>query len=186
MAKRPLPTPEELRQLLRYEPETGKLFWRERPVELFKDDKQRKAASRAKAWNTRYAGKEAGNRAADGYIDVRLLGIGLFQAHRICYAIAHGHWPDICDHIDGIRDNNRITNLRSVDSSANSRNCAKNCRNSSGRGGVSWLKASRKWLAFINVNGKRIHLGHHENFEDAVSARAKAEKHHNFSARHGR
>lgn len=45
MAKHPIPTPEILRQLLDYRPETGKLFWREREGNA--------------RWNTGYAGKEA-------------------------------------------------------------------------------------------------------------------------------
>src|SRR5690625_5199426 len=53
MADKILPTPEQLRELLRYEPETGKLYWKARPAELFKDKRSHGA------WNARYAGKEA-------------------------------------------------------------------------------------------------------------------------------
>ena len=58
MIKRQLPTPELLRKLLRYVPVTGKLFWRERPVEMFSDNGNGQKAN-ASGWNTRYANKEA-------------------------------------------------------------------------------------------------------------------------------
>lgn len=44
MAPKPLPSPELLRKLLRYEPVTGKLYWRERSVEHFRDSAARKAS----------------------------------------------------------------------------------------------------------------------------------------------
>lgn len=44
---------ETVRQLIRYEPDTGKLFWLERPREFFKTE------ASCKSWNKRFAGKEA-------------------------------------------------------------------------------------------------------------------------------
>jgi len=54
MAAKPLPPVEHLRQRLRYEPETGKLYWREHP-------------SMPTHWNTRYADTEAFTAAFGGY-----------------------------------------------------------------------------------------------------------------------
>lgn len=42
--------------------------------------------------------------------------------------------------------------------------------------GVSWNKSKNKWQSYIRVNGKRIHLGTFEKFEDAMKARADAEE----------
>jgi len=56
---KPIPTPEMLRKLLRYDPETGKLFWRERPVEMFADTGRGGSKGSAARWNGRFSGKEA-------------------------------------------------------------------------------------------------------------------------------
>lgn len=47
--------------------------------------------------------------------------------------------------------------------------------NKSGRKGVFWLEKRKKWLAYITLNRKRIHLGHFIDFEDAAEARYRAE-----------
>jgi len=51
--------------------------------------------------------------------------------------------------------------------------------NSSGYIGLSWVKQSRTWLASINVNGKRLHLGYYIDPKEAGRAYDKAAlKHH--------
>ena len=60
MATKPLPSQEVLRQLLRYEPETGKLFWRERTPDMFSAD-GRDPEWKARNWNSKLAGREAFN-----------------------------------------------------------------------------------------------------------------------------
>ena len=59
MANKPIPSPEALRQLLSYDPKTGKLFWKERGPEWFRDTEGRTAQHACKNWNARYAGEEA-------------------------------------------------------------------------------------------------------------------------------
>ena len=78
MAKRQLPSPEALRQLLRYDPETGKLFWRDRH-------------DMGPQWNGRYAGAEALGAVCkkDGYKRGNL-GRSSLRAHRVIWAICHG------------------------------------------------------------------------------------------------
>ena len=48
--------------------------------------------------------------------------------------------------------------------------------NSSGAKGVSWHNGTRKWMAYITNDCKRIHLGYFESKEDAVAMREKAER----------
>lgn len=92
MAKKTLPTIEELRKLLRCEPETGLLFWRERTPDMFEDGMHSSEHS-CNAWNARYCGKMA-LAAIDGkgYFRGRVLGQNV-SAHRVIWAIVHGEWP---------------------------------------------------------------------------------------------
>lgn len=157
MAKKPLPTPEVLRQLLRYEPETGKLFWKERGPEWFSDEQGRQRNAQS-IFNSLYAGREAfTNVAPTGYKNG-----GIFRktylAHRVIWAIYHGAWPaDQIDHINGLRTDNRIINLRAATSAEN----AKNARSSraSGLRGASKHSQCNRWTAQINHNGKHIYIG---------------------------
>ena len=186
MAKTELPTPEELRKLLRYEPDTGKLFWRERTPDMFEDGKQ-SADTACRQWNTRRAGKEAFTTdSGTGYRQGRIF-TRAYLAHRVIWAMAHNEWPEEqIDHINGVRDDNRIENLRSVSNSENSKNQKLSSANTSGHMGVYWLPKTRKWLAQIKVNGRGLHLGHYTEKDDAVAARKAAEAKYGFHENHGR
>ena len=174
------PTPEQLRKLLRYEPETGKLFWLPRPESMF-------SASRyCRSWNTRNANKEAFTAVVpEGY---RLGSVfsHLYRAHRVAYAIYHGHWPEKdIDHINGDPADNRVSNLRSVSRAMNLRNQKRYKSNTSGHTGVSFYRATGKWVAYIKTGSRLKYLGYFINIEDAIAARKAAEKGHGFTERHG-
>lgn len=80
------------------------------------------------------------------------------------------------DHINGnILDNTR-RNLRPCAPHQNSANRNKNAKNTSGRLGVNWSTAAGKWHPQISVKGKRIHLGHFDDLQDAIKAREQAEQ----------
>ena len=187
MANRDLPSPDVLRQLLRYDPGTGKLFWRERGVEWFSASASRTAEHACANWNARYAHKEAlSAQWADSYPEGCVLGYSL-KSHRVVWAIVHGEWPSQhIDHIDGDRSNNRIDNLRDVTHATNHRNVRKKSNNTSGFTGVSWSSKANKWRAHIKVDFRQINLGHFCRIEDAVSARLAAEKRYGFTERHGK
>lgn len=181
-----LPSIDTLRLLLRYEPETGRLFWRERPVSMFADGGHSAAHCAAK-WNAKFAGKEAlAALNKRGYL-VGSIFNGDVTAHRAIWAIVHGEWPQRqVDHINGNRTDNRISNLRLVTNAENSRNAARSRNNSSGVTGVHWFKKSGKWQASIMVNKRSLHIGLFTDFEDAVAARKAAEAKHGFHKNHGR
>lgn len=185
MAKAVLPTVAVLRQLLRYEPEAGKLYWRERGPEWFTDG-YRTAQGEANNWNVRFAGKEAGGVGLNGYVYVAFPGRKRLLAHRVIYAMHHGVWPKVCDHIDGDALNNRVANLRSTDQRGNMRNARMWRHNNSGVTGVYWLTRDKRWRAAIKVNQKQIVLGESRDFNEAVRMRREAEKIYGFSERHGR
>ena len=109
-----------------------------------------------------------------------------WASHRIIWKMETGEDPVEIDHINGVRDDNRWSNLRSVTPSQNSRNKAIRSNNTSGYQGVSWDKKKEFWKAYITIGGKRVHLGSFKNFDDAVSARKAAEQQNNYHPNHGR
>lgn len=183
MATKLLPTPEQLRQLLRYEPDTGKIFWRERTPDLFRDGARKSARTACKQWNTRHAGKEAlACIDANGYRHGTALSISM-AAHRVIWAIHYGEWPqDEIDHKDGDRSNNRIGNLRAATSALNKMNRALRRDNKTGTPGITWHHREKRWRARI---GSHKSLGYFLTKDEAVAARRKAERELGYSARHG-
>lgn len=181
MAENSLPPPELLRQLLRYEPETGKLFWRERPIEMFNSNRD------WKWWNGRFAGKDAFTAVRnDGYLVGTIMG-HFYRAHRVIWVIVTGSWPkDQIDHEDHDRANNRWGNLREVSNIENLRNKSLHRNNASGVVGVYWDRARRKWRAGIRVGGRGFCLGSFDKISDAAAARTAAETKYGFHENHGR
>ncbi len=188
MAIKPLPSPEVLRQLLRYEPETGKLFWLPRGAQWFNATQGRTAAHACANWNARYAGREAFTATDhNGYRCGAILNVN-FLAHRVVWAIHYGQEPSgQIDHINGMPHDNRLANMRIASQSENMRNLRRPRNNTSGQVGVTWRKQEAKWSARIVVAGKRsISLGRFHAYEDAVAARKEAEVTFGYHANHGR
>lgn len=168
-----------LRTLLIYDPETGKLFWKPRPSSMFP------TPARAAAWNAIRAGKEAfATIHASGYRRTTILNQTI-NAHRLIYAMVYGEWPPEVDHINGIRHDNRLCNLRGVTKAENARNVA-SPRNVSGVCGVIFYKKLGKWGAYINRDKKRVHLGVYAEKATAVAARKRAELEYAYGPTHGR
>lgn len=174
MATKPLPSQEVLRQLLRYEPETGKLFWRERGPEWFSDAGNGRTINTS-TWNKRYAGTEALNHIdAYGHRMGHILGQTNY-AHRVIWRLVTGDEPkNMIDHINGDGADNRLVNLREATSSQNQHNAGVRRDNRSGYKGVSWSKLHSKWRAYVNYKGKRHYFGLHANIEDARAAQIEA------------
>ena len=173
-------SPELFKVCMSYCPETGLLTWRERPPEHFK------LPHIHKAWNTRRAGKPALNAMTGfGYRAGLLFGKTL-RAHRAAWAIHTGEMPDVIDHINGNRADNRIANLRSVSAIENRRNQKIPSHNTSGVIGVTWNKQFGLWAAIITVDGRNILLGRFADKADAVIARAAGEVKYGFHKNHGR
>ena len=169
MAKKPLPCPAVLRQQLRYDADTGKLFWLKRDVGFF-------ASEWAwKVWSKRFPGKEAFTCPnSHGYLHGSIMGKDVL-AYRVIWALHYGAWPEHqLDHIDNDRANNRISNLRDATNSQNHMNKPASSANNSGFKGVDWSKKDKVWRARIKVRGKQIHLGHFSCVNEAAKAYAKA------------
>ena len=119
-------------------------------------------------------GDIAGSLDGDGYYVVGLAS-GKVPAHRIVWAMHNDDMPEIVDHINGDRTDNRIENLRAATRQQNNTNRALRSDNNSGVAGVRWHKQRSKWNARIKVDGKEISLGMYDDFELAKKARMEAE-----------
>jgi HNH endonuclease/AP2 domain len=164
--------PQYLQQRLRYDPATGKLFWRHYDLH-------------SPQWNGKWAGREALTALSTygyrhGSIDSR--GVA---AHSVAYAIHHGVWSVEIDHIDHDRTNNRIKNLREVNRLANRRNASRMANNTSGVNGVSWCSREQLWRAYIAVGQQQISLGYFRSLDDAAAAREAADRKYDFHPNHG-
>lgn len=150
-------TRDRLFDLLDYSAETGEFTWKFR-VE-----------------NKRGNGRIAGAIHPHGYRRICIDG-NLHSAQRLAWLYVYGAWPTILvDHINGDRSDNRIANLRLADFKENQQNRRRSKSNTSGKTGVRWCKQTGKWRAYIEPDGKSIHLGRFQMFEDACRARAAAE-----------
>ena len=181
MAKE-LPSIEVLRNLMRYEPDTGKLFWLPRTWDMF-TPRKRPASHVCANWNSANAGKEAFTaKNRYGYRVGRIFD-SQYYSHRICWALFYGKEPLYeIDHINGIRCDNRIENLRDVSRSINMRNSSKRSHNTSGYNGVTWSDQIQRWTARIGSK----HIACCKTKEEAIKARIDAERHLGFTARHGK
>lgn len=186
MTAKNLPSPELLRKLLRYEPDTGKLYWRKRTHDMFADGKY-DAERSCKIWNIRFADKEAFTSISAANYACGLIFGRHYLAHRVIWAICNGDWPsEQLDHINGDRGDNRIKNLRSVSHAENGRNQKRPSNNTSGVIGVNWHKFHKKWQSCIRLDRKIIHLGYFTDKADAIAARKAAEAKYGFHPNHGR
>lgn len=142
MAK-PILTAERLRELLDYNPETGIFTWRVPRQGIIK------------------LGCAAGSLGTNGYIKICCDG-WTHLAHRLVWLYMYEEWPTYnMDHVNGMRNDNRRTNLRDVPHAVNMQNKRAPAANtSSGFLGVyPTPRGGRKFRACIGVNGTSVYLG---------------------------
>lgn len=150
-------TQERLRELFAYCEATGYFY-------------RKKSNGRGKA------GKIAGTLSENGYRKIFVDYKG-YRAHRLVWLYVHGTFPPShIDHINGERDDNRISNIRLATNSENNQNRGKIAGASSKYMGVHWNKTLRYFVAEIALNGKRKHLGYFKNEEMAGNAYAAAKR----------
>jgi hypothetical protein len=131
-----------------FEYRDGVLYWKVRPQN----------SRKSKDDNT------AGTVTTGGYVKVTIAQ-KKYYAHQIVFLMQHGYIPGVIDHIDGNTSNNRIDNLRESSKSFNACNSIKRSDNTSGHRGVVWHKKANKWMCQVNLKGKQIYLGLHEDFD---------------------
>lgn len=126
------------------------------------------------------AGSSAGSVDAHGYLVIMIDGIS-DKAHRLAWLYEFGYLPENdIDHINMVRNDNRICNLREVSRSCNVRNTKNRSTNKTGIKGVCVRKGTGKFHAQIRIKEKNIHLGYYANIFDAASARYNAEVKYGF------
>lgn len=156
-------TAEYLRKLLHYNPETGIFVWKIKPA------------------NCVQPGAIAGSIVTDGYLGISIKRVK-YAAHRLAWLYVHGEWPkDQLDHINGVRKDNRISNLRESTQAENMQN-ARHKRNGQFSLGTSYHKAVKKWTATIKIKGDKKHLGCFSTQEEAHKAYVAAKlEYHTFN-----
>jgi hypothetical protein len=163
-------TAERLREVLRYEPDTGLFTWRGRTG---------LGANAANAENA-----PAGSVNNKGYVTITVDGHQGYKAHRLAWLYMTGDWPtEQVDHRDTVRHNNAWENLRQATRAENAQNQQRPSKNNkSGYLGVSWDKQYLKWAATLHINGRNRRLGRFANPESAHAAYLSAKaKHHPFA-----
>ena len=157
-----MPSQNRLKKLFGYDPRTGRLSYK------------------VHITNRCHPGAYAGSVYQNGYVMVRF-GTKAMRAHRIIWTLLHGPIPTgmQIDHINGVRTDNRLTNLRLVTPSMNSRNMRLYSSNKSGHPGVSYIPATGTWKAEIT-------LGLFKTREEAIAVRKAAEGLYGFHPNHGR
>lgn len=159
-------TQARLEELLCYNPETGIFKWK-------------------KAGRGRKNDGTVGCLCANRYL-IASVDSNYYYVHRLAWLYVYGEFPpQQTDHINGIRHDNRICNLRAVTGQENARNVSMSRRNTSGRIGVYWNKQRKRWRPAIEFCGKNIYLGSFLSKEDAIKARREAEKKYGFHPNHG-
>jgi hypothetical protein len=153
-------TPERLREVLSYDPETGVFTWKVRSS------------------NRISIGDAASCKNDAGYILIRIDG-QLHRAHRLAWLYVHGVWPESeIDHRNGVRSDNWISNLREATRKQNAQNLGLTSKHP----GVYWATDKELWRVRIMTNGRRVHVGYFEDLGAAIEARGKAkERHHEFN-----
>lgn len=99
------------------------------------------------------------------------------KMHRLIMSCSYGDGK-IVDHMNFNKKDNRKENLRLVTPMQNSQWQRLRPTNTSGVTGVGNAGYGNKWIAYIDANKERIHLGTFDTFEEAVKVRLTAEKHY--------
>lgn len=157
MGRNNVPSPTDCHAMFAYDRMSGRLFWKHRDAG-------------PEWWNTRYAGKEAFTSLdTDGYRQGKING----KPVRAQYVVWVMHWgdafPECIDHINRVRTDNRIENLRSATQQQNAVN-----RSTNTAGHVGIYRCGSRWRARVRVMGVLHNVGSFANIEDAIAARAGA------------
>jgi hypothetical protein len=144
---------QNIKDFLSYDQETGIFTWVKKPNRNIK------------------LGSIAGRKRNDGYVEVKY-NKKHYLAHRLAWFFMYGEVPLYnIDHINEIKIDNRICNLRLDSNGENTHNISKpRVDNTSGHRGAYWHKQRGKWTAQIRVKGVLIHLGMFNLPEEAHAA----------------
>lgn len=163
-----LPSIEDIRNALDYDPSTGILTWKS-------------SANPQKAWRV---GCEAFTSTMNRGYRQGMINGRMLLAHRVIWAHQFGDWPEHhIDHINGNRTDNRLINLRCATPLENQRNMKRSIRNKSGVPGITYIPKKKKWDCRIGIDNEKHLLGTHACFGVALRLRSEAMRKYGFSFR---
>lgn len=140
-------THERLLEILTYDKQTGNFVWNNGP----------------------FKGKISGSIRDDGYVRLKIDNKN-YYAHRLAWLYCYGEFPkQMIDHINGIRNDNRIENLRDVSAKVNSQNYRK-CPAKNSTGLLGAQRSGKRWKTRIRIGDKQIHIGCYNTAEEAHQA----------------
>lgn len=159
---------DSIRELIRYEPETGMFYW-----------------LKYRGGNAK-PGRVAGTTNAAGYVQITV-NCKLYYAHRLAWLFSHGEMPDFeIDHRDGDPSNNRISNLRPATASQQKFNTKIRKNSSTGVKGVSYDSQRGKFMARVKTEGVYVLRKRFDSLEEAETAvRNTRKSSHQDFANHG-
>ena len=150
-------TYERLRDVLHYDPETGVWTWLVR------------TSSRIEV------GDVAGTVDASGYLKLQVDGV-LYRAHRLAWLWMTGEWPpQFVDHINGVKGDNRWSNLRPATPSENQQN-QRRAQSHNKLGMLGVRRYRKRFKAQIKVDWRQIHLGTFDTPDQAHEAYIAAKR----------
>ena len=145
-------TQSRLKEILHYDQVTGIFVWKT-----------------AKKYGLKI-GSVAGIKNAQGYTTIQIDEIK-YKAHRLAWLYCYGEFPKKnIDHINKIRNDNAITNLREANHSENGQNRSISKSNTSGFRNVSYSKNWKKWYCYLRLKGKVVYSCHFDSAEEASKA----------------
>lgn len=113
------------------------------------------------------AGKPKGTLRKDGYLVVWYQG-RVEYAHKLAYILQGLNPPEMVDHINGIRSDNRWVNLREANNTLNQYN-RRGTSKARNKKGAYYNKRKGTWYSLIRYTGKREYLG---SFQTEAAAHA--------------
>lgn len=130
----------------------------------------------------RMAGDRVGSNDGTGYIKTEIYQQSM-MVHRIIFAMHHGFFPQEVDHINRIRNDNRLENLRACNRRENTHNMP---AFKSRAGAKNVIRKAGKWVAVVRINGKHRRFGAFDTIAEAdAAARAARQQFHGEFANHG-
>ena len=132
-------------------------------------------------------GKRAGCNSSGAYGVVNLDGKS-YSLHKVIFCMHHGWMPAIVDHINLVRDDHRIENLRAATHVTNNYNKRVQSNNKLGLKNIAWHKHNKKYLVQLTQNKKKIISIFVEDLElaELVAIEARNKFHGEFANHGGR
>ncbi|MPW57165.1 HNH endonuclease [Moraxella catarrhalis] len=127
----------------------------------------------------------AGTKNSAGYRVISLFGKRYLE-HRLAWFYVHGEMPKHeIDHINQIRDDNRISNLRQVTRSENQRNKTRKDSRVD-EIGIWWCRRRKRYIAEITLNGKKVYQKSFKDIDEAIQQRKAKALELGFHENHGK